>query len=76
MTVDRQDFAGERPEAPFHAVADDGLADFLADREADAHLLVAVGAIAYEEHESRSRGSPSGIGREEIRAFLDYREGF
>lgn len=53
---------------PFHPVADDGVADFLGDCEADTLLLVAVGAIADKENEAGHRCPFRSIGGQEIPA--------
>jgi len=73
VAVRGDEFAGEGPEPPLHPVADDCASDFLADRKADAHPRVVVAAVADEEHESGSRGTPTGVRGEEIRAFLENR---
>ena len=65
----RHQLAGERAEAPLHAIADDGLADLLADGEADALQWIAVLAIADEKDEARRRRAPSGVRSEEVRAL-------
>ena len=72
MATYREHFAGERAEAPLHAVADDGVADFLGDGDAGAHLRVVVAAVADEEHEAGGRRAPAGVGGEEVGALLDY----
>ena len=67
-----KNLAGKRPKAPLHAVADDGVADFLCNREPGPNLRVAVGAVADEEHESGSRRAPSGVRGQEVGTLLDY----
>jgi hypothetical protein len=69
--VREDDFAGKSAETPLHPVARDGVAHLLADRESHAHELVLVASIADEKHESGRGGTPSGICRQEIRAFLE-----
>ena len=70
MAAGWNDFARECAEAALHAVANDGLADLLADCEADALRLVAILAVTNEKDESRRRRAPSGVRGEEIRALL------
>ena len=65
----RHQLAGERTEAPLHAIADDGLADLLADGEADALQWIAVLAITHEKDKARRRRAPSGVRSEKVRAF-------
>jgi len=70
--LDRYDFLGERPEAALHSVAHDCAADFLRDREADAHRWIAILAIPDEEDEAgHARAQPCVCG-EKVRA-LPYR---
>ena len=64
------DFPRKLPEAPLHAVACDGVPDLATDGEAHAFCVAAILPVADEEHESGRRGAPSGVRREEIRAFL------
>jgi len=71
MTANGHDFASERPETALHAVADDGLADLLADGESDALRGIAVVAVADEEDESRHRRAPTGVRSEKVRAFAE-----
>ena len=68
------DFTSERTEPAFHSVASDGIPDFPGNGKADSLLRVTVLAVADQEHEAAGRGSPSGVRREEIRAFLDRSE--
>lgn len=68
------DFAGERSHPPLHPVSNDGVADLAGDRESDSYLRVAVVPVTDQKDESGGRGAPSGVRREEVRAFLDYRE--
>jgi len=70
-TLVRHYLARERPEAPFHAVAHDRTANFPGHRETDAHLRIAVAAVAHEQHESRRARAQARVRREEIRALLD-----
>ena len=74
--MNRHNRSRQRPEAPAHAVAGDGIADLAADSEPDSLERILVTAVADEEHESGGRGSPTGVRREEIRPFLDDRERF
>src|SRR6185369_16115723 len=70
-TPGRNDLAGERPEAPLHAVADDRSADLFRYREADAHRRVRILAVADEQDEAGSGHAPAGVGSEEVRALPD-----
>ena len=63
-----QEFAGERAQAPFHPVANDGIADLARDREADPKHFVSVTAWADEQNEAGHRSTPTRIGEEEIGA--------
>ncbi|KQS49146.1 hypothetical protein ASG20_08790 [Sphingomonas sp. Leaf198] len=67
----RQQLARQRPQPPFHAVADDGVADLLGDGEADSHRLVTVIAGAHEQDESRHRCALPRIRREKIAALVE-----
>ena len=66
-----QDLAGKGAQPAFHPVADDGSADFLGDGEADTLGWIAVGAVANEEDEARTRRPAPGIGGEEVGALAD-----
>jgi hypothetical protein len=70
----RYDLAGKRSKAPLHPVPDNCIADLAGHGETDAHLTVLVASVADEKDEPRSGGPPSGVGREKVRAFPDYRE--
>jgi hypothetical protein len=71
MPPGREQFAGQRPEAPLHAVADDGATDFLGDGEADAQAIIAVGTIAHQQDETWHRESLAAVGGKEIRPFTE-----
>ena len=71
MPLADDDFAGERAEAPLHAVADDRAADLLGDGEADAHRGVAILAVADEQDEAGRGCALAAVGGEEIRALAD-----
>ena len=64
-----KDLTRKFAEAALQAVADDGSADLLADREADALQGIAVLAIANEKDESRRRRAPAGVRSEKVRAL-------
>jgi len=66
-----KDFARERAEAALHPVADDRTADFLGDREADAHRWIRIFPIADQQDEAWGGRTQAAIGGNEIRAFLD-----
>ena len=68
-TVARQELAGERAQAPLHAVADDGVADLFGDGEADADRIVAVIAGTDLKDETGSRDAPAAVGGKEVGAF-------
>ncbi len=68
-SLGRQEFAGERPEASLHPVADDRSADLFCNGEADANRWVAILAIADEQDETGSGGALPGVGRQEIGAL-------
>ena len=61
--------AGERAQAPLHAVAGDSVADLLGDGEPDADRIVAVVTGTDLEDETGSRDAPAAIGGEEVGAF-------
>jgi hypothetical protein len=65
----REDFAGERAEAALHAVSNDGVADLLSHREADALDRVAILAIADEQDEPGRGRALSSVRGEEVSAF-------
>jgi hypothetical protein len=65
----REDFAGESAEAALHAVADDGVADFLGNGETDAFGGITIGAITDEQHESGRRRALSSVRGEKIGPF-------
>src|SRR3546814_15418127 len=67
----RQYLPRESPEAALHAVADDGAADLLGDRDAEPHGRIAVLALADQQDEAGHRRAPAAIRREEIRAAAD-----
>jgi hypothetical protein len=67
----RDKLSGESAEAPLHAVADDGPADLLGDRETDPLGRVAVLPVADEQDESGRRRAPAGVRSEEVLAFAD-----
>ena len=66
-----QDFTGQRPQATFHPVADDGAADLLGDGEPDANGFVAIGAVADQQDESGRGRAPTGVRSKKIRAFAE-----
>ena len=66
-----QGFAGEGPEAAFHPVADDRIADLPGHGDADAHGRIVVTARADEQDEAGHGGALAAIGGEEIRALGD-----
>src|SRR5829696_8090376 len=61
-----QDIARERPEAPLHAVADDGAADLLGDGDPEPDRGVAVVARADEEDEAGHGRAAAAIGGQEV----------
>jgi hypothetical protein len=63
-----QHLARQGAKAAFHPVADDGIADFLGDSEADARGLVAIGAVADKQDESHHRRALSRVRREKVSA--------
>lgn len=64
-----KNLAGEGPKTPFHAVADNRIADLAADRESHAPLRVAILAIPDEQDEGVRRGPPADVGSQEIASF-------
>jgi len=68
----RQQLTRQRPQPPFHAVPDDGVADLLGDGEADSHRVVTVITGAHEQDESRHRCALPRIRREKVAAFVEY----
>jgi hypothetical protein len=62
----RHDLAGQRAEAPLHAVADDGAPDLLGDGESNADRRVLIVAIADEKDEAGRCRAPAGVRRDEI----------
>lgn len=71
MAARRKNLARKLTEAALHAIADDRIADLLADGEPDALDVVAVLPIAHEQDKARRRRAPSGVRSEEIRAFAE-----
>ncbi len=71
MATAEDDLARKLPEAPLHAVAHDGVADFLAHRIADPLQRIAVLAVTDEEDKTRCRRAPTGVRSKEIRAFAE-----
>ena len=71
MAATRDDFPRKLAEAPLHAVANDGLADLLADRIANPLERIAVFAVTNEKDETRHRCAPTGVRSEEIRALAE-----
>ena len=69
MAVNRDYLPGKRTKPPLHPVSDDGVADLAADCETDALRRISIGPVTHKEHESSRRGAPSGVRREEVRAF-------
>lgn len=61
--------AGQRAQAPLHAVADDGVADLFGDGETDADRFVAVIASTDLEDEPGSRDAPAAVGGKEVGAL-------
>ena len=57
--------------AALHAIADDGIADLLADRVADPFQRIAILAVTDEEDETRRRRAPTGIRSKKIRALAE-----
>jgi len=70
--MNRHDIARQGPEPALHPVAGDGVADLLADGEADSLQRVVVLAVADEKHESGRSRAPAGVRSKEVGAFPDY----
>jgi hypothetical protein len=64
-----KDFTCERPKAPLHAIADDGVTNLLGDGEAYPYRGVGVGAVTDEQDESGRRRALYSVRGEEIRPF-------
>jgi hypothetical protein len=62
----RQHFPGKCTEAAFHSVADDCIADFLCDRNADAHELVAIIALPHQQDEAGRGLAPALVAGKKI----------
>jgi hypothetical protein len=73
MAAGRDDLARKLAEAPFHAIAHDGVADLLADRKANPLERIAVFPVTNEKDEARRRCAPTGVRSEEIRALAEDR---
>ena len=71
MAAAGDDLARKLPEAPLHAVAHDGVADFLAHRIADPLQRIAVVPVADEKDKTRRRRAPTGVRSKKIRAFAE-----
>ena len=71
MATAEDDLARKLPEAPLHAVAHDGVADFLAHRIADPLQRIAVFPVADEKDKAGRRRAPTGVRSEEIRALAE-----
>jgi hypothetical protein len=70
-TLRMHDLSGERAEAPLHAIAHNGAADLLGDRETNADGRVLVVAIADEQDEACRCRAPAGVRGEEIGPLLE-----
>src|SRR3546814_15430341 len=51
----------ERTEEPFHAIADDGIADLLGDGDPDPHTRIIVAARPRQQHEAGHRSASARI---------------
>ena len=71
MAAAGDDLARKLAEAPFHAIAHDGVADLLADRIANPLERIAVFSVTNEKDETRRRCPPAGVRSEEIRALAE-----
>jgi len=71
MAAGRNELSRKFAEAALHAIADDGIADLLADRIANPLERIAVLAVTDEEDEAGRRSAPAGVRREKIRAFAE-----
>ena len=72
VSVPGQNLPRKRPEAPLHAIANNRLADLLADGEADTHGRIAILPVARQKDKPRGSRAPSGVRGKEIRAFPQY----
>jgi hypothetical protein len=63
------ELAGKGSQAALHTVADDRAADLLGYREADAHLWIAIAAIADQKHETGSGSAPAAVRGQKVGAF-------
>jgi len=61
--------AHERAEAPLHAVANDGVANFLGHGEADADGGVVIRALSNEQDEAGRRRALAAVGGKEVGAL-------
>ena len=71
MAAGEDDLSRKLAKAALHAIADDGIADLLADRIADPLQRIAVFPVTDEEDEARRRRAPTGVRSEKVRAFAE-----
>jgi len=71
MPAAGDDLARKLAEAPLHAIANDGVADLLADRIANPLERIAILPVTNEKDETRRRCPPAGVRSEEIRALAE-----
>ena len=71
MSGGGNDFASKFTEAALHAIANDGIADLLADRIANPLQRIAVFPVTDEQDKARRRRAPTGVPSEEVRAFAE-----
>jgi hypothetical protein len=71
MAAGWDELARKLAETALHAVADDGIADLLANRIADALQRISVLAVTDEEDKARRRRAPTGVRSEKIRALAE-----
>lgn len=69
--VQWQQCARQCPQAPFHAVAHHGIADFPGHRVTDAQCGIGVAASVNEQHKARRSDTPGLVGSKEITAQPD-----
>ena len=61
--------ADQRAEAALHAIAHNGVADFLGHREADADGGIVIAPLADEQDEAGQGGAPAAVGGKEVGAL-------
>jgi len=70
-----QQLARERAEPALHSVADNRVADFLGDGDAETHDRIVIAPRPDDQHETGHGRPPAAIGRQKIRAARKHRIG-